>query len=722
MAKWEPWPGQKFGYADWEAAQSKVSGEQVVALFIELGFPLQEILEKLARFNDAGDRDVVVPPHELERLEVEMKLAAAQTAADVHLRLVLYARRKMIPVLEGLLGRVIHVGPPVGGEQVQAILSDSQRILGTTRGRANPLPIAAVIDDGIPFLNARFRKPGALDRTRFRAVWVQTDARLTGKMKKEEVEIGRVLRGEDINELLRLGSEADHYRDINGDLLPVNQRSSTNHRVSHGAHVLDIMAGADPIVQTDPVDEMLQVPLLAVQLPPASVRDTSGRRNEGMVVQGLRWCIAEALARAAENEDIVSLTGGKIGTSPLVVTITLGALAGPSDGRAFLADWFDYEIKRYEALASQTLTIVCAYGNAHRQKLVARDWVSKSAPLQVDWRIQPDDHSPSFLEIRLDETKAGPLHVVLIPPGPEVPSLKFKFERAAKPKSGPKGKIVRGAEGPAAAVLTLVEENHRALLIAIAPTARVDGGTIAPAGTWKVSVTSDRKTPIGVTLRVQRDDTPAGYRTLGRQSWLDHKLAWEWDPQTRDWIMPLPPGGSLYGSCPVSRQGTAVAHAGAINLGIVFAGSVKPRLGYPAAVERVASLYSAEGAAAHPANPGSAAGKAPVLTGETDGPTLAALADDGSNLFGRYAGAVLSRAVARISGTSVAAPAVARSLIYKLLEPSGVSVRQPGPAAVRKDGGLIGWPPLPPLVKNPLTGYAILAGQKPYTRGSVIGP
>jgi hypothetical protein len=49
--------------------------------------------------------------------------------------------------------------------------------------------------------------------------------------------------------------------------------------------------------------------------------------------------------------------------------------------------------------------------------------------------------------------------------------------------------------------------------------------------------------------------------------------------------------------------------------------------------------------------------------GESPGPTLAAQGDDGVMLAGRRAAGVLSGSVVRLSGTSVAAPAVARALL-----------------------------------------------------------
>ena len=69
------------------------------------------------------------------------------------------------------------------------------------------------------------------------------------------------------------------------------------------------------------------VDILAVQLPPAAVADTSGRRLDPYVVMGLRWMVTEALR-------LCRARGGPV---PLVVNISLGSLGGPGDASAFLS-------------------------------------------------------------------------------------------------------------------------------------------------------------------------------------------------------------------------------------------------------------------------------------------------------------------------------------------------------------------------------------------------
>jgi hypothetical protein len=100
--------------------------------------------------------------------------------------------------------------------------------------------------------------------------------------------------------------------------------------------------------------------------------------------------------------------------------------------------------------------------------------------------------------------------------------------------------------------------------------------------------------------------------------------------------------------CPITREGTAVSFAGTDRDEIYLVGSVFHRSGM-----RVASpsVFSSEGAV-HLARPE-----------ESTGPTLAAPGELGGFLGGILASGVLTGSKARLSGTSMAAPAVARRLM-----------------------------------------------------------
>jgi hypothetical protein len=192
------------------------------------------------------------------------------------------------------------------------------------------------------------------------------------------------------------------------------------------------------------------------------------------------------------------------------------------------------------------------------------------------------------------------------------------------------------------------------LHVALGPTVGLPGLPACPSGAWRIEVRTTEVEPVRLTARVQRDDTPQGYRSLGRQSWLDHPQGWDWDPDLRGYLAPRSamdaPG------CPVTREGSCVAYAGAEDPSILFVAAGRPVTGDPGRLRP--SSYSSEGV------------RTRARPGESLGPTLAARGDDGVMLAGRRAAGVLSGSVARLSGTSVAAPEVTRALLGYFLATS----------------------------------------------------
>ncbi|MHA6325305.1 S8 family serine peptidase [Roseivivax sp. CAU 1753] len=541
--------------------------------------------------------------------------------------------------------RLLHVGP-----RVEALSETDPRMFDpidrAPTGTAPGAPVMACIDDGIGYLNARFR--ASATETRIAKLWLQTEPRAAAHDLIEplpDVRIGQVLAKAEIDRELASGvSETALYRARNDALLPPDLRRSTNHHASHGTHVLDLAAGAD-WADTDARDDgdnadacIAGLPILAVQLPPAAIAETSGRKTEGYVAIGLRWIVTEALR--------LSRCDGR----PVIVNLSLGALAGPGDHTAFLAQWIAAEIDRYERLCGGRLQVVAAYGNARLDQLAARAEVTTAAPLSLDWRVQPDDRTASFLELRTTCDGTG-RRLCLTPPDPRLPPLELEWLRPGEGRLLMLGRDMLAAvygtetvdltEDPEQATAPAPETRYDSLLIALAPTHRVDGGAPVPAGCWKIAVASDSATPSLVTAEVQRDDTPHGFRPRGRQSYLDAP-GWEWDAELGS--ASAPAAGN-----PVSRQGTAVAFAGATHAHLWFVGAARPRTGAPGTGQP--ERYSAEGIVDMLAR-----------AGQSPGPTLAARGSDGAMQQGARAAGVLTGSVARFSGTSVAAPRVARAL------------------------------------------------------------
>lgn len=620
------------GYVAWEAAVAAAEGSGArdhLPVFVQLVEPAVGALTQA----NAIDATLALPGvlfsrHERDLLATERAVALVEGWA-IRVRTVALCPRAMLSALPSFW-QVLQVGAAVAVPSAPDT-GPGEDLRTTTGDLDRAMPVVAAIDDGIGFLNARFRK--TRHTTRVKAVWLQAPDRVAGDAAAplRDVVVGRVLTEADINALLVAGGdEAEVYRQVNRALLARTDGALTNHRAAHGTHVLDLAGGAAPWAG----DPLSQVPMLAVQLPPATVRETAGRRMETYLVQGLRWILAEVL-RLSDGTEV----------PPVVINISLGSLAGPGDRTGFIADWFEYEIARFARLTGGAeVRLVIAYGNARLSRLTARAALRRSQPVMLDWRVLPDDHSASFMELRVDAGMAGGLKLQLTPPaGSGLPALAADW-----PAPGQGWQLA----GPLAAVTSISEPGGQALLhLALGPT--VTAGTLPPcsAGAWKVEVFTTDAEPVRLTARVQRDDTPPGYRTLGRQSWLDHPQGWEWEAESRGYTAPRPAADAP--GCPVTREGTCVAYAGAVDPRILYVGAVRPNRRSPRGVQ--STPYSSEGVR-HLAQPG-----------ESPGPTLVALGDDGTALPGRRGAGVLSGSVVRMSGTSMAAPAVARALVAYFL-------------------------------------------------------
>lgn len=504
---------------------------------------------------------------------------------------------------------------------------------------ASPPPVTVgVVDHAIGFLNRRFRTGAQAERTRFFGHWVQA---LERRVAGGGIASGRVLDAAAISAMLAgcrdAADEAAHYARLAAELHRPQARAGTGLGFSHGTHVADLAAGAEPGAG-DPVEDWA---LLGVSLPPEAIEDTSGHAMTACLVQGVRW-----IFRTAEEMG---------GAGPVIVNLSLGVLAGAKDGSHVVARAVERERAAFAAATGRPAHVVLAFGNWQRSRQVARFTdIAAGATEGLDWRLQPDDHTASFLEIRAEDMSGPPAGLKL--------SLAHEGGRAAEVRVPPAGKaralklggkeigalyhVVPPAPDPGEDAGTAY------LCLAMAPTARdpeeaaaASGGApaLAPAGRWHLHVTNGSTAPVTLNLVVQRDDSVAGYRQRARQSYLDHPAAYGWDAETADHTNPA--------ASPITREGTHSAYAGA--------GAAAP-VGAARGPDMGAAPYSSRGAGwTLPAPAGSAVG------------------DEAPALPGVLAAGTLSGAVRALSGTSGAAPQWTRALGLGTLPAPGSGT--PGP-------------------------------------------
>ena len=505
------------------------------------------------------------------------------------------------------------------------------------------VPLIAVIDDGIAFLNERFTRydsNSGTHRTRFVGVWVQ--ARERPSADGSSVFVGRSLDVDEINAILAKGSalnELEEYQKLNAELYGFGSRRSTEFAFSHGTHVLDVAAGDDPYLPQG-VD---QWPLLAVQLPPESIEDTSGRRFKTPVVMALRWILSVAAHLS----------------HPLVVNISLGVLAGPKNGTKFFEYQIAREVSRWQNVNNRDIRVVFAFGNDLRTRQVARfEALAPNSRESIEWIAQPDDLTPSFVEVHVNgQAEIPPAFAIGLaaPDGTAINPLFIApgtFATMFDPRSGLA--IARIYHVPSRILELAPPGSGNALrtpanyTIAIAPTATREAGELSsPSGSWKITVVNaEPERPLDVILQIQSDDTAPGYQPFGRQSYFDHEAAYAWEPETLEYVRPAP-------DCPIKREGTNNALA---------TGRKQDACGHELVLSAGGAVWRSREEVPPPASYTSKG-----ANWSSGPPTHGAISEDGYAAEGVLASGTLSSSVEELSGTSSAAPKVARRLASELV-------------------------------------------------------
>lgn len=371
--------------------------------------------------------------------------------------------------------------------------------------------------------------------------------------------------------------------------------SGLQRRATHGAHVMDLMAGAG------------EHPMVVVQFPAIGIDDPSGRWLARHALDGLHY----VLAHAGPN------------TQKVVVNISWGPQTGPHDGTSLLEEAIDELV----AGSGGRLEVVFPAGNTYSSR--AHGVVALVTGGAVQWVVPPDGGMPAFLEVW------WPVDV-------DPAQARLTVE-------APDGTVLCAASGfveaPAARwSITLIRarKNGAMALVAVAPTAGGEGcesaAAAGPHGIWKVSVDRIEECTGEAHLYIARADHDMGARRRARASYLRDK-AWEdarfRQPALRDEEAPR----------------SVVRRAGTLN-GIATGSASRVAAGYvgdwtDSTQDRRLSSYSSSG---------------PSRDGKKAGPDYAFMTDHSLVVKGVRASGVRTGTVARLVGTSMAAPQYAREL------------------------------------------------------------
>lgn len=376
--------------------------------------------------------------------------------------------------------------------------------------------VTAIIDDGIAFAHRNFRdKQG---KTRVESCWLQS-----GKADGSgRVLFGRELFRREIDDLIERagGDELAVYASVPMSEVDTHYGAALNRFATHGTHVLDIAAGhchgrRDNPLPAEDTDGMDRVRIIAVQLPPSAIADTSGFGDDAYILS--------AFHHIFERADAIFSSYGitKPEQQCLTVNFSFGFTGGPHNGSGRIERAIQQLIAARRGQRKPTEVVMPA-GNTFASALygeIRPMMLKDSNEYAIPWRVQPNSRSASHLELWFPANPAGSM-ITLTPPGggaswqlslDDIGSIQF-----------PAGRHSYGQ----AAFYKFAKDKWQ-VVISLAPTEPADETLPAsPSGLWRIAFQQPEKNRFEnpVYCRIQRCENPFGYATGARQSYFDDPL------------------------------------------------------------------------------------------------------------------------------------------------------------------------------------------------------
>jgi hypothetical protein len=495
--------------------------------------------------------------------------------------------------------------------------------------------VVGIIDDGLAFANARFRT--AEGGTRVEHIWLQDGVADPGTARYG---YGRSLSKTDIDKELCAPFGFVDEDEVYARLCATPDGGSRSLALSgsHGTHVMDIACGYEP--GCAPRTEGMQGdhrPIVCVQLPMTTSDDTSGASLDTFVVDGVRYILDKA-------DEIAHSRG--CARLPVVINFSYGTAAGPHDGTSNLERAIG-ELIRARRGTSAPLEVVVPAGNSRLKRCHALVRFEgrcgeKGSTRSLSWRVLPDDRTTSHLEIWLPPTlqclSESRVRLSVEPPFSEpcTPMEEHLDPRQFRVWGEKREKgmcYLRYCYVPA-------PTSRGMFLVTLTPTVHPDTMDVAaPAGEWKIILeNTGLESEEEVHAWIQRDDTRYGQLPFGRQSYFDDPEYVTFDENGR--VPELDSEASL-----VKRAETL--NAIATEPATIVVGGFHRKDFLPAG-------YSGEGTAISRNGPDVAA------------VSVAAVSDESIIRRGVLATGTRSGSIVALTGTSVAAPQIAR-LVARLM-------------------------------------------------------
>lgn len=417
--------------------------------------------------------------------------------------------------LAGLKSLVIELTPSIGlpgdnsGEQFRFTLGAGR--LPDHAAQAPLKPVIAVIDDGCPFAHMGLRNGAS---TRVLRLWDQNPQPMPLSSTPTTFGYGSEWDRAALDAALTAGvitagpngtiDEDRCYGHLRMDLVGETFR--------HGAHMLGLAAGNPDPWRDDsdasPPDAASTADVLFVQLPRATVTDTSGRSLRIPLSDALRWI----------DEQTRVPSGTETAEIPVVINLSLGASAGPHDGSSLIEQTIDAFLE-----SRSYAVVVIAAGNARAQRQHASWRVDAGQTVSVPWEIAFDDGTDSILELWWSDVAdmgfgPGSLEVQLVPPGGDpntCPFVKMGEPQFVFDADDPTQPAIAGVASVSSEGSPSASAGARLVRLWVAPTAP-DGQTNRPlalAGTWLVRTRLETGNPVQVDAWIERDDASFGSRS-----------------------------------------------------------------------------------------------------------------------------------------------------------------------------------------------------------------
>ncbi len=479
--------------------------------------------------------------------------------------------------------------------------------------------VTAVMDDALPLVHERFRR--AINDPRVEYVWKQgLPGVVLSRAQIKAAMANHVHAG--------ILDEDAVYRVLGFEDPAASGHKALWRRRAHGAHVMAL--ACDPHGRREPS------PIIGVQFPASAVRDTSGAWLGTHVYYGLLFILHMADQLACDEGS---------GPLPVVANVSYGKFADSHDGQSPLELAMDELIEARNAVAP--FAVVLPSGNSFLDRCHAKRTLRPDESQELRWRVQPDDRTPSFLEIwprpATRDGTAPALEVSLQAPDGSTVAAVTRGASRQWPLSGPPlASIEYRVPGP-------LGPHRDMILVTLAPTATLSAGDgVAPAGTWKVLVrNADPAKPADIEAWIQRDDTPYGWPITGRQSRFDDEKYGRFDASGR--YVRAKAAGAEYDDDPTSTS--EIRRDGSLNA--IATGKHPVVIGAFRRSDGTASAYSAGG----PIPPG---------TRSDSTPDALLVGDDSPVCDGVLAAGTRSGSTVAMRGTSVAAPQIARWLAKRM--------------------------------------------------------